>query len=94
MVQFNTRTQAAETTKTAPGTFNNLVKPFFKEYCTRCHGEKKQKADYAIHDIDYRIGDGKDLDRWQKALEMMSLGDMPPQKKKVEQPGRAERKRT
>ncbi len=58
---------------TDPGTFNNLVKPFFKEYCTRCHGEKKQKADYAIHDIDYRIGDGKDLDRWEKALEMMRV---------------------
>lgn len=70
--------------------FNKIVKPFFKSYCIKCHGSKKQKADYTLHDIDGMITNGKDSERWEKALEMLSIGDMPPKKKK--QPSKAKRK--
>ena len=59
--------------------FNTRIKPFFAQNCTECHGEKKQKADFQLHDIDPLITNGKDVERWEKALEMISNGDMPPE---------------
>lgn len=58
--------------------FETHIKPFLAEHCYSCHGEKKQKADFAVHDIDGLITNGKDVVRWEKVLEMISLGDMPP----------------
>lgn len=58
--------------------FEKHVRPFFDQYCVRCHGDKKQKADFALHDIDPLVTNGKDVERWEKALEMISNGDMPP----------------
>jgi len=55
---------------------------FLEQYCVACHGEEKQKADFALHDIDPAIADGKDIERWEKVLEMVELGDMPPEDKK------------
>lgn len=59
--------------------FELHIKPFLAEHCYSCHGEKKQKADFAVHDIDGLISRGKDAVRWEKILEMISLGDMPPE---------------
>jgi hypothetical protein len=81
----------SEIKPTDQSVFNSVVKPFFKEFCTSCHGSsKKPKADYKIDDIDWRITEGKDIIKWEKALELISLGDMPPEKKK--QPSKALRK--
>ncbi len=63
--------------------FNEHIKPFFKSYCIECHGEKKQKADFFLHTIDPIITNGKDVERWEKTLEMISNGDMPPEKAKI-----------
>jgi len=71
--------------------FDAHVKPLLTKYCTDCHGEKKQKADFFLHDIDGNVTGGKDIVRWEKILEMVSLGDMPP--KKAEQPSKIERAR-
>ena len=59
--------------------FTARIQPFFKQYCVGCHGEKKKKADFFLHDIDPLITNGKDVERWEKALEMISNGDMPPE---------------
>ncbi len=59
--------------------FETHIKPFLAEHCYSCHGEKKQKADFTVHDIDGLISNGKDAVRWEKILEMISLGDMPPE---------------
>ncbi len=59
-------------------TFTKRVQPFLRQYCVGCHGEKKQEANFALHDIDPIITNGKDVERWEKVLEMISNGDMPP----------------
>ena len=59
--------------------FEAHIKPVLAEHCYSCHGEKKQKADFTVHDIDGLISNGKDAVRWEKILEMISLGDMPPE---------------
>ena len=66
-------------TPTDTQAFRDHVQPFFAEHCVSCHGEEKQKADFVLHDIDGIITDGKDTIRWEKIVEMMSLGDMPPE---------------
>ena len=53
--------------------------PFLQEMCADCHGEEKQKVKFALHDIDPDIAGGQDIERWEKILEMVSIGDMPPE---------------
>ncbi len=71
--------------------FNASIEPFFARYCIGCHGEKQQRADFSLHNIDPLITNGKDVQRWEKALEMISNGDMPPENAK-EFPRRSERR--
>ena len=59
--------------------FESHIKPFLAEHCYSCHGNKKQKADFTVHEIDGLITNGKDAVHWEKILEMISLGDMPPE---------------
>lgn len=71
--------------------FNGQIKPFLAEHCVRCHGEKKQKADFTVDDINGLVTSGNDVERWEKILEMVSLGDMPPEDE--EQPSKVEKSR-
>ena len=59
--------------------FREHIQPFFAEHCVSCRGEKKRKAKFALHDIDGSVTSGKDIVRWEKILEMISLGEMPPE---------------
>ncbi|MFT5109118.1 MAG: hypothetical protein ACI9UA_004765 [Pseudoalteromonas tetraodonis] len=69
------------TLPTDEGEFRKGIQPLLTELCSDCHGEKKQKAEFFLHDIDGSITGGKDTVRWEKILEMISLGDMPPEEK-------------
>lgn len=71
--------------------FEERIKPFLSQHCYSCHGEKKQKADFTLHDIDGAITNGKDVERWEKVLELISLGDMPPEDEP--QPSKVEKSR-
>ncbi len=73
------------------GEFEQHVRPFLATHCVHCHGEKKQKADFSLHDIDGLVTSGKDTVRWEKVLEMLSLGDMPPEDE--DQPAKIDRNR-
>ena len=71
----------SETIPTDQKKFAEHIQPLLTKFCADCHGEKKQKADFFLHDIDGAITGGKDTVRWEKILEMVSLGDMPPEDK-------------
>lgn len=71
--------------------FKARIQPFFNKYCLGCHGEVKPQAEFFLHDIDPVITNGKDVERWEKTLEMISNGDMPPEHAK-RVPDRAERR--
>ncbi|MBX2853270.1 MAG: DUF1588 domain-containing protein, partial [Phycisphaeraceae bacterium] len=70
--------------------FKTDVQPLLDMYCVSCHNAGKAKAKYRIDDIDGDIASGKDTVRWEKALEMIGLGDMPPSNAK-RQPSKKER---
>lgn len=71
--------------------FTETIQPFLQTYCLDCHEGEDAKADYRLDDIDPLITRGQDVERWEKALEMISIGDMPPPKKK-RQPNKAVRR--
>lgn len=71
-------------------TFATHIRPFLEQHCVSCHGEEKQKAKFFLHDIDGEITNGKDIERWEKTLEMLSLADMPPEEEP--QPSKRERR--
>ncbi len=67
------------------------IKPFFETYCIQCHGPEKSKGKITLHtlDGDLAAGAGGEMERWEKILEVLELGEMPPEDEK--QPGAAER---
>ena len=51
---------------------------FFQQYCLRCHGPEKQEADFSVAGLSSEV-QGDNLDAFERALEMVSIGDMPPE---------------
>ena len=66
-----------------------LPKPFLKQYCYKCHGPDKQKADRRFDVLPARIDDFKQQEQWQEILDQLNLGEMPPEDER--QPSEKER---
>ena len=60
--------------------FEKTVKPYLEEYCIRCHGDKKQKADRRYDKISDNFKDRETATLWQDMLDQLHLGEMPPKK--------------
>ncbi|MEM7236106.1 MAG: DUF1592 domain-containing protein, partial [Planctomycetota bacterium] len=69
--------------------FQERIHPFLERFCVECHNAKKAKAKFRLDDLSSSFGD--DSERWEKVLEMLSIGDMPPPKKR--QPEKLARRR-
>ena len=52
---------------------------FFKDYCVECHNAKKQKGKLRLDDISFSLDSVEGADRWQKILNEINSGDMPPE---------------
>ena len=63
---------------------------FISEYCIGCHGEEKQKGDRRLDGMSADVFDEDNLTMLEEALDMLNLGDMPPDEKKVTQPSSGE----
>ena len=62
-------------------------RPFLTTYCIKCHNAEKHKGKLRLDDISFAINSIEQADRWQKILNQLNAGDMPPQEAK--QPERA-----
>lgn len=62
----------------APG-MDELVKPFFTQHCTSCHGEKKQKGDLRVDDLKVAPKSPKAMAHWEEIMNRINSGDMPPE---------------
>lgn len=71
--------------------FNDSVKPFFEQYCIKCHGPEKSKGKITLHTLDGDLasGAGGELERWENILDVLKHEEMPPEDEK--QPSAAER---
>lgn len=70
--------------------FESAIKPFFKSYCVKCHGPKTAKGDMRLHTLGGDLTAEKELESWERILEMLDSGEMPPEDES--QPTAAERK--
>lgn len=52
------------------------------QHCESCHGAEKQKGKFRIDDLSFRIGDLPTAERWQKILNALNSGEMPPEEEK------------
>jgi hypothetical protein len=68
-----------EFTPTNQSEFRTDVKPFFENFCVDCHNESGAEADFRVDNLDGDVTAGQDIERWEKALEMISIADMPPE---------------
>ncbi len=55
---------------------------FFKSFCLDCHNADKQKGKVRLDDIPFSIADIPTADRWQKVLNVINSGEMPPEDEK------------
>jgi len=54
----------------------------FKEHCVSCHDAEKQKGKFRIDDLSFTITDIETAEKWQKVLNQMNSGEMPPEDEK------------
>jgi hypothetical protein len=60
------------------------ISEFTRQFCTDCHGSKKQKGDFRIDTLPWNLTDSDSRRQWDLVREYVTDGDMPP--KKAEQP--------
>lgn len=60
---------------------------FFRDYCYACHDAKTQEGKLRLDDISLTIESVEQADRWQKILNQLNSGEMPPEEST--QPDRA-----
>jgi mono/diheme cytochrome c family protein len=57
----------------------------FKSYCLDCHNADKQKGKVRLDDLPFSIADIPTAERWQKVLNVLNSGEMPPEDEKQPQ---------
>ncbi len=55
------------------------VAPLLNKYCVDCHGPDKQKNDVRVDNLDLDFVNGRDRETWHDVLDLLHLGDMPPE---------------
>ena len=58
--------------------FGKSVTPFLQAHCVKCHGTKRQSGKLALHNLSPDFA--KEADKWQKVMQRLKLGEMPPKK--------------
>ena len=69
---------AAATTPPVPQ-MDKKHRALFKEHCLSCHGPEKQKGMFRVDDLPFTIADIETAERWQKILNALNSGEMPPE---------------
>jgi len=57
------------------------VRPFLEAHCQECHRGEKPKGEFRLDQLDPAFADKSAEERWEKALEQLKAGSMPPKKK-------------
>ncbi|MCA8974110.1 MAG: DUF1592 domain-containing protein, partial [Planctomycetes bacterium] len=82
---------AAQAGPPEPGIdYETAVRPVLAEHCFRCHGDRKQKGDIRLDDLDPQMTTRAAAEVWHSALDMINGKEMPPDDEP--QPTEAERR--
>ena len=61
---------------------NERHKTLLHDSCIKCHGAEKQKGKFRVDDLPFTLATVESAERWQKVLNQMNSGDMPPEDEK------------
>jgi hypothetical protein len=70
----------------------NAIRPFLEQHCVGCHGPDTAKAGLRLDTLTVEFANPEKARVWQKVLERLQAGDMPP--KKRPRPAQADTKQT
>ncbi|MGC6456819.1 MAG: DUF1592 domain-containing protein [Akkermansiaceae bacterium] len=59
---------------------------FIETYCLDCHDSASEKGKVNLEEISFKITNIQEAELWQKVLNTMNSGEMPPEKKKQPEP--------
>ena len=62
-----------------PAKLDEKQRTFFKDYCVECHNAEKLKGKLRLDDIPFALETVERADRWQKILNQINSGEMPPE---------------
>ncbi|HEY5315967.1 MAG TPA: c-type cytochrome domain-containing protein, partial [Pirellulales bacterium] len=54
-----------------------LVKPFFAQHCTKCHGPRKHEGDLRVDTLVIDFQSPKTMGHWEEIMNRINSGDMP-----------------
>jgi mono/diheme cytochrome c family protein len=57
------------------------IRPFLKQHCVGCHGQATAKAGLRLDTLPAEFADPEKARAWQKVLDRLQAGDMPPKKR-------------
>ena len=75
----------------ADATFDKEIRPLLQQYCLACHSTARHTGDVDLEQFNTSRGVLRDTRTWQKVVDQLSIGEMPP--KAMPQPTLAERAR-
>ena len=67
---------------TPQATLDAKNRAFFKDNCLSCHNAEKQKGKVRLDDIAFSVDSVEKADLWQKVLNSINSGEMPPEDEK------------
>lgn len=70
---------ATFTVNGSEGRFESHIAPLLDKLCVDCHGPDKQKNDIRVDNLDRDFVNGRDVETWHDILDLLHLGDMPPE---------------
>ena len=68
----------------SPAQLNESQRAFFNDYCVKCHKAQKQEGKLRLDDVSFTIETVEQADRWQKILNQLNSGEMPPDDAKTQ----------
>jgi hypothetical protein len=73
---------AALAAESSQATLPDKHRELLKEHCFSCHNAEKQKGKFRLDDLAFSCTDNRSAERWQKVLNAVNSGDMPPEDEK------------
>ncbi len=67
--------------------FKEEHRAFLKDYCIECHNEDKQKGKVRLDQLSFTLDSVQGADLWQKILNQINSGEMPPEDSKQPERG-------
>jgi len=79
---YLTQQNVTDSTSKEARYYSEKIRPILETHCFACHGEKKQKGEMRLDVLDWDMINGYDAERWHSALNVINLGEMPPEDEK------------